>query len=205
MPRTADRRKKEATVFTVNEAAYAAGVPVKVVNQAIDRTHIRTREFLREDDRRNRGSRGVEASDVVYLRVHQVFAPEYRRKLYQSFRGKSLAQIPSRFQVGTIVLDLEQPICEVRERLQVLQRFKERVEVDPEVRAGEPVFSGTRIPVHAIARKIELGSSLEELREDYPRLDEGDFDLAVRYAKLYPRRGRPRTGGAGSLGRGTSP
>lgn len=185
------RHSSESTVFTVNEAAYAAGVPVKVVNQAIDRTHIRTRE-LRKDDQRNRGARGVEASDVLFLRVHQVFAPEYRRKLYQWFRGKSLAQIPSRFEVGSIVLDLEQPICEVRERLQVLQRFKERVEINPEVRAGEPVFSGTRIPVHAIARKIELGSSLEELREDYPQLEEGDFALAVHYAKLHPRRGRPR-------------
>jgi uncharacterized protein (DUF433 family) len=184
----------ESAVFTVNEAAYAAGVPVKVVNQAIDRTHIRTREFLREDERK-RGSRGVVASDVVFLRVHQVFAPEYRRKLYQSLRGKSLAQIPNRLEVDSIVLDLEQPISEVRERLQVLQRFKERVEVNPEVRAGEPVFSGTRVPVHAIARKIELGSSLEELREDYPQLEEGDFDLAVHYAKLHPRRGRPRIDG----------
>jgi len=73
---------------TVNEAAYVAGVSTKVVNQAIDREHIRAREL------RNRRGRGVFASDMLFLRVHQVLAPELRRKLYQALRGRTSATFP---------------------------------------------------------------------------------------------------------------
>lgn len=67
--------------------------------------------------------------------------------------------------------------------------MQERVETNPAIRRGEPVFRGTRTPVYAIARKIERGSSIEELREDHPHLEEADFDLATRYAQLHPRHG----------------
>jgi uncharacterized protein (DUF433 family) len=183
-------------VVTVNEAAFVAGVSTKVVNQAIDRAHIRAREL-----RDRRGARGVSASDMLFLRVHQVLAPELRRKLYQALGGKNLGEIPREIEMNRVVLNLEQPILEIGERLQLLRRIHERVETDPEVRGGEPVFRGTRTPVYAIARKIELGSSREELREDYPHLEEDDFDLAVRYAELHPRRGRPRNDWTSALER----
>jgi uncharacterized protein (DUF433 family) len=183
-------------VVTVNEAAFVAGVSTKVVNQAIDREHIRARKL-----RDRGGARGVSASDMLFLRVHQVLAPELRRKLYQALRGKNLGEIPREIEMNRVVLNLEQPIREIGERLQLLRRIHERVETDPEVRGGEPVFQGTRTPVYAIARKIELGSPREELREDFPHLGEDDFDLAVRYAELHPRRGRPRNDWTSALER----
>lgn len=196
MGSTVDRGGGGEMVVTVNEAAYVAGVSAKVVNQAIDREHIRAREL-----RDRRGARGVSASDMLFLCVHQVLAPELRRKLYQALQGKNLGDVPRRIEMNRVVLDLEQPIREVGERLQLLRRIRERVETDPEVRGGEPVFRGTRTPVYAIARKIELGSSRDELREDYPHLEEDDFDLAVRYAELHPRRGRPRSDWTSALER----
>lgn len=128
----------------------------------------------------------------MYLCVSQVLAPEVRPKLYRTFHGKSLSELPRHLEMGRVVIDLERAIQEVESRLRMLARFGERVEADPEVRGGEPVFRGTRTPVYTIGRKIEMGSTMEELREDYPQLQEEDFDLAVQYAKLYPRRGRPR-------------
>jgi uncharacterized protein (DUF433 family) len=125
---------------------------------------------------------------MLFLRVHQVLAPELRRKLYQVLGGKNLGEIPREIEMNRVVLNLEEPIREIGERLHLLRRIHDRVETDPEVRGGEPVYRGTRTPVYAIARKVELGSS----REDYPHLEEDDFDLAVRYAELNPRRGRPR-------------
>jgi uncharacterized protein (DUF433 family) len=203
MSRVAERRSGTATMITVNEAAFAAGVSVKAVNQAIDREHIQTRALQRATDR---ARRGIGASDAVYLAVRQVLAPDLWPKLYRSFRGKTVSELPRRFEVGAVVIDLERAIEEVEDRLRLLDRIAERVEVDPEVRGGEPVFRGTRTPVHAIARKIELGSSSEELREDYPQLQEDDLDLATKYAKLYPRRGRPRTEGMRGLkGKGAGP
>lgn len=181
-------RRNEKTV-TVNEAAFAAGVSVKAVNQAIDRKHIRTRELRRATDR---ASRGIGASDVVYLAVSHVLAPEVRAKLHRSFRGRAFAELPRQFQTGGIVLDLENAIREVEARLELLAKIGERIETAPDVRGGEPVFRGTRIPAFAIARKVELGSTAEELEEDYPQLQPGDLELATHYARLYPRRGRPR-------------
>ncbi len=134
----------------------------------------------------------MSASDMLFLRVHQVLAPELRRKLYQALGGKNPGEIPREIEMNRVVLNLEQPIREIGERLQLVRRIHERVETNAAVRGGEPVFRGTRTPVYAIARKIELGSSRAELREDYPHLEEDDFDLAVRYAELHPRRGRPR-------------
>lgn len=195
MSRATERRSGSATVITVNEAAFAAGVSVKAVNQAIDREHIQTRPLRRATDR---ARRGLGASDAVYLAVRQVLAPGLWPKLYRSFRGKPVGELPRRLEVGTVVLDLERAIEEVEGRLRLLDQIAERVEVDPEVRGGEPVFRGTRTPVYAIARKIELGSTSEELREDYPQLRRDDLSLATQYAKLYPRRGRPR--GEGTRG-----
>lgn len=189
MTAVAERRSSVPGVITVNEAAYVAGVSVKTVNQAIDREQIPVRELRRETDR---VSRGVEASDAVYLRIRQVVAPEMWPWLHRSLRGKTLTDMPRQLEAGKVVFVFELVLQETEERLALLARIRERVEVDREVRGGEPVFRGTRTPVYGVARKLELGSTLEELKEDHPHLQEEDFELAAQYAKLYPRRGRPR-------------
>lgn len=185
-----ERRIGRNTVITVKEAAYAAGVSVKAVNQAIDREHIQTRPLRRASDA---AGRGIGPGEAVYLTVSQVLAPELRRKVYRSFRGRELPELPRRLDMGGVVLELDGVIRNVEERLNLLFSMQERVEVDPEIRGGQPVFRGTRIPIHGIARKLALGSTTEELLEDYPKLTEDDLELATSYAELYPRRGRPRT------------
>jgi uncharacterized protein (DUF433 family) len=189
MNAVAERRSTVPTVITVNEAAYVAGVSVKTVNQAIDREQIPVRELRRETDR---AGRGVDAADAVYLRVRQVVAPEMWPWLHRSLRGKTLTDMPRQLEAGKVVFVFELVLQETEERLALLTRIRERVEADREVRGGEPVFRGTRTPVYGVARKLELGSTLEELKEDHPHLQDEDFELATQYVKLYPRRGRPR-------------
>lgn len=190
MPGIAERRTGSRRVVTVNEAAFAADVSLKTVNQAIDREHVQLVELKRASDR---ARRGIEANDVVYLAIREVLAPPFRDKLRRFLHEAPLEEIPLQFEVERIILDLGPAVHEVWQRLDFLARIQERVEVDPEVRGGEPVFRGTRIPVYAIARKLALGVTPEELFEDHPRLQEGDFEIAKQYARLYPRRGRPRT------------
>jgi len=201
MAQVTERRGAGEAEITVNEAAFAAGVTVKSVNQAIDRDQIASRLLRRATDR---AKRGVEPSDAVYLAVRQVIAPDLWPELYRSFRHKVLAQIPRRLKVRSVVLDLEGTIGEVEERLNLLRKLRERVVIDPEIRAGEPVFRGTRTPVFGIARKIELGATIEELKEDHPQLADDDFELATQYARLYPRRGRPRADSRRGPSRGGS-
>jgi len=189
MSAVAERRTARPGVISVNEAAYVAGLSVKTVNQAIDREQIPVRELRRESDR---AARGVDASDAVYLRIRQVVAPDLWPWLHRFFRGKTLTDVPRQLVAGKVTFVFEGAIQEAEERLDLLAKIGDRVEKDPAVRGGEPVFRGTRTPVYGIARKLELGSTVQELTEDYPHLQADDFDLARQYAKLYPRRGRPR-------------
>ncbi|HEU0014005.1 MAG TPA: DUF433 domain-containing protein [Longimicrobium sp.] len=188
-------RRTGPGAITVNEAAFAAGVSVKAVNQAIDREHVETRELRRATDR---ARRGVGEGDAVYLSVRQVLAPEVWPELYRWFQGKTIAELPRRLQMGSLVLDLEHAIDEVEMRLRMLEHMRERVETDPEVQGGDPVFRGTRTRVYSVARKLELGATVQELQEDFPHLGEDDLDLAAQYAMLYPPRGRPRGTSAAS-------
>ena len=186
----ADRRDSGLARLTVNEAAYVAGVSVKTANQTIDRRQIRARRPRRPTGRQ---TRGMGIGDVVYLRIQHVLAPEIRAKFYRALQGKSLADLPRSLEAGDVIIDLSRAIEEVARRLDSLIRIRTRVELDPAVRGGEPVFRDTRVPVYTIARKLELGSTAEELLEDYPRLAETDLETASLYAHLYPRQGRPPT------------
>jgi uncharacterized protein (DUF433 family) len=84
---------------------------------------------------------------------------------------------------------------EVEEAVQRALRYvelRERlVEVNPEVRGGEPVIAKSRVPVRGLGRQIELGETREVLREDFWFLPEEAFELAPLWARANPRRGRP--------------
>ena len=42
------------------------------------------------------------------------------------------------------------------------------ITVDPEIRSGAPVFTGTRVPVSALLENLEAGVSLDEFIENFP-------------------------------------
>jgi uncharacterized protein (DUF433 family) len=56
---------------------------------------------------------------------------------------------------------------------------------------GEPVITGTRVPVRTIASLIEMGEKPEVPREDYPHVSQEAYPVAVLWAYANPRRGRP--------------
>ena len=56
------------------------------------------------------------------------------------------------------------------------------IEINPKVMFGKPVFVGTRIPVEIILDKLEVGQTMEEILQDYPRLTEEDIRGAIAYA-----------------------
>ncbi|MDP9348389.1 MAG: DUF433 domain-containing protein, partial [Gemmatimonadota bacterium] len=80
----------------------------------------------------------------------------------------------------------------VEQQMALIEQARSLVVTDPEVRAGEPVVRGTRIPVHMLGDLAEQGASREELLEDYPALTPEALDATLLYARMYPRRGRPR-------------
>lgn len=78
---------------------------------------------------------------------------------------------------GATRLDIREPVAEVRTRLRDLERITDQVEVNADIRGGEPVFRGTRVPVHMVAGFLERGVSGAEVLEDYPALTEESLEI----------------------------
>lgn len=187
---TRERRGTAGVVATVNEAAFVAGVTRHAVNQAIDRREIRSWRTRRKTDRHERAIGGPE---LIYLRVHAHLSPRARKAVYQQLSRASMETMPHSIALeGGGKLDLSDVVAQVQDRLSEINRIRCHVEENPDIRGGEPVFRGTRIPVHMIADFLNQDVPREELLEDYPALSHESLDIALRYVELYPRRGRPR-------------
>ena len=57
-----------------------------------------------------------------------------------------------------------------------------RITVDPGVMFGQPVITGTRLPVYVIVQAIAAGDGAEELLEAYPYLTKEDIEAALSFA-----------------------
>jgi uncharacterized protein (DUF433 family) len=72
-----------------------------------------------------------------------------------------------------------------------LHRTCRLVVSDPDILGGNPIFRGTRIPVHPIAEPRAQGAS-QPMIASYPRLTSEMIRLAPVYAAAYPLRGPKR-------------
>ena len=91
-----------------------------------------------------------------------------------------------------ISVDVASAWEQMTERLSEATAAQIAVVSDPEIRGGEPVVRGTRIPVHLLQELVEQGATNDELLGDYPSLDEQRLKLALLYARNHPRTGRPK-------------
>jgi uncharacterized protein (DUF433 family) len=104
----------------------------------------------------------------VERRLSDRIAPELRRKVFDALAG-SPRNIVS-LEGGLLKIDLREPRRELAASLRDLRRARRLVVSDPEILGGDPVFRGTRVPVHLIAALVAQGASDAELVEGYPRL-----------------------------------
>lgn len=182
---------RETALFTPTEAAVLTCLPVKVVNNAIDKKTITA----------STGTRGGEGTRLLDLRALMSlalqrrlagrFVPELRREVFDA-----LATAPRNtlsIEGGLLKIDLREPRRELAASLRQLRRARQLVASDPEIMGGDPVFRGTRVPVHLIAALLAQGSTEAELLEGYPRLTGEMVRLAPLYAAAYPLRGPRRT------------
>jgi uncharacterized protein (DUF433 family) len=175
------------TLFTPAEAAVLTGLPLKAVNNAIDKKAVSA--IAGEEGRRLLDARAL-VSLSLERRLSDRSAPELRRKLFDA-----LAEAPRNtvsLEVGLIKIDLREPRRALAASLRELRRAKRLVVSDSEILDGDPVFRRTRVPVHMIAELVAQGSTPAELRESHPRLTAEMMRLAPIYAAAYPLRGRPR-------------
>src|SRR5271163_1014030 len=177
-------------LFTPTEAAVLTGLPLKAVNNAIDKKTISA--IAGEDA--GRPTRLLDAIALVSLslerRLSDRIAPELRRKVFDALAGspRNVASLEG----GLVKIDLREPRRELAASLRDLRRARRLVVSDPEIMDGDPVFRGTRVPVHLVAELTAQGANPPELIEGYPRLTAEMIRLAPVYAAAYPLRGRPR-------------
>jgi uncharacterized protein (DUF433 family) len=175
------------TLFTPTEAAVLTGLTLKAVNNAIDKKTISAVSG-------EEGGRLLDARALVSLalerRLADRVAPELRRQLFEALASSPRNTVS--LEGGLVKIDLREPRREVATSLRDLRRARRLVVSDPDIMGGEPVFRGTRVPVHMIAAQLTQGSAPAELLAAYPRLTAEMIRLAPVYAAAYPLRGRPR-------------
>ena len=175
------------TLFTPTEAAVLTGLTLKAVNNAIDKKTISA--VAGEE-----GGRLLDARALVSLalerRLADRVAPELRRQVFDALASSPRNTVS--LEGGLVTIDLREPRREVATSLRDLRRARRLVVSDPDIMGGEPVFRGTRVPVHMIAGLVAQGSTPAELLAGYPRLTAEMIRLAPVYAAAYPLRGRPR-------------
>lgn len=180
----------EIALFTATEAAVLTGLPIKAVHNAIDKRTIATADAQAGEGARLLDLRALTAL-ALERRLAGRFVPELRRQVFDA-----LADAPRdtlSIEGGLLRIDLRAPRRELAASLRELRRARRLVVTDPEIMGGDPVFRGTRVPVHQIAALLGQGVSEAELLEDYPRLTPEMLRLAPLYAAAYPLRGPRRT------------
>lgn len=178
------------TLFTPTEAAVLTGLPLKAVNNAIDRKMVSTIA----GEEAGRPTRLLDARALVSLtlerRLADRIAPELRRNAFDALAASPRNVVS--IEGGLLKIDLSQPRRELDASLRALRRAQRLVVSDPDIMGGDPVFRGTRVPVHMIAALVAEGTAETDLLEGYSRLTAEMIRLAPIYAAAYPPRGRPR-------------
>ena len=64
----------------------------------------------------------------------------------------------------------------------MVQRWQERISVDPDIHHGDPCIKGTRIPVRILVGSLADGMTFVQILENYPQLTEADIFAALGYA-----------------------
>jgi uncharacterized protein (DUF433 family) len=176
------------TLFTPTEAAVLTGLSLKAVNNAIDKKTVAAVSG-------EEGGRLLNARALVSLSIERrlsagIATPELRRMVFDAL-GDGPRNVLS-IEGGLIKIDLRQPRRDLAASLRDLRRARRLVVSDREILGGDPLFRGTRVPVHLVAELVAQGSKPAELVESYPRLNAEMIRLAPIYAAAYPLRGRPR-------------
>jgi len=58
----------------------------------------------------------------------------------------------------------------------------DRITIDPAVMNGQPCIKGTRLTVKRVLLALAQYPNRDELRKDYPQLQDGDIQQALEYA-----------------------
>lgn len=177
-------------LFTPTEAAVLTHLSLKAVNNAIDKNLVPTTTRPRSDDSGRMLNLKALLALTLEQRLSSSFFPELRRRVFEALAASSRRILS--LEEGLVKIDLREPRRALAASLRDLRRARSLVVSDPEILGGDPVFHGTRVPVHAIATWMDRGTPESDIIKAYPRLTSEMIRLAPVYSQAYPLRGRPR-------------
>ena len=61
-------------------------------------------------------------------------------------------------------------------------RLARRIERDPQICGGQPVFKGTRVPLRTVLASLAEGDTVEEILEAFPTLSADDVRATIAFA-----------------------
>jgi uncharacterized protein (DUF433 family) len=189
--RARSRGEGSSSLLNRREAAFLADVPLRAVDKAIEEKVARPRRA------RLRGT-ALDSDDTVAIAVIAKagvpLGPSMKKQI-RSWTPTFRKQISKASELALSDVVVVRPDSSLRKIARSVDRYLEdrerHIESNPEVRQGEPVIAGTRLPVHAVAERLQRGDSIEQLTEDYPGVPKRAFETARIYAEAHPRRGRP--------------
>jgi uncharacterized protein (DUF433 family) len=191
--RSKRRASRQSESFSRREAALLADVSLRSVDKAIEERVVKPR-------RSPKRVAALDSGDVLAIaliaRAGLPLRAETKRQINQWVHGflaeDKVDEAKELLLSEVLVLRYDDDARELAERLFAYLETRERfIESNPSVMGGEPVISGTRIPVRAVAVRIDGGDSIADLREDYPEVPQEALEAALTYAQAHPRRGRP--------------
>lgn len=194
MPTGASNRAKVRTasgLFTRREASVLANVSLRTVDKAIEEKVVKAR-------RRDK-STYLDADDVMALAVIgkaglllQSQAKRKIRRWLHEAQPYGPERAPELSLSDVVVIRLDPAFRTLVDQMMRYREDRTRfIESNPDIRQGEPVIAGTRLPVRAVAERVKGGETINDLVEDYPEIPRTAFQTALIYAQSHPRRGRP--------------
>jgi uncharacterized protein (DUF433 family) len=178
-----------SVLLTRREAAEIGRVPLNAIDKAIEQGVLKPR--------RRAGKPLLPAHEVallVLLRQIDVALPSKAKGRLRKWLARPQPQtVGAELALSDALrVAMTEDAVQTIERAESYARLRDRyVERNPAVMGGEPVITGTRVPVRTIASLIEMGETREVMREDYPHIPEEAYAVAVQWARANPRRGRP--------------
>lgn len=61
-------------------------------------------------------------------------------------------------------------------------KYKDRIEINPNILVGKPIIKGTRISIEFILELLANNWSFESILENYPQLIKEDILAAIEYS-----------------------
>lgn len=187
-----------ARLYTPAEAGAVSGLKLKAVHNAIDKrivVPVAKGRAVHAGGARRAGPRFLVAEDLVRLRVWRgvgdTLSAERRVRLFAAIAAEPRAKKVKADEL--LIVDVGEARRQIQRGVRDLEAAEAMVVKDKGTLGGEPVFKGTRIPVHGIVAMLDAGASAEELLAGYPKLSRQMIDLARVWVLAHPRRGRPRS------------